>query len=203
MKRIILGVILFLTASKYVNAQESALEKLGKETCEYFSANTEEISKLSSEEKTAKLGLQMLALYGKYEKELNKEGIKVDFGNQKSAEKLGEQIGLKMAKYCPEILVTLFGEMTEEEEGDEFSIKGVLKKVEGDELSILVIKDNNSKTQKFVWLDNFEGSDDLIENLGDLENKKVEVFYKNLEFFSPKLKEYIVRKKISKLNFVE
>lgn len=203
MKKIYIGIILFLVVIQFTNAQETALEKVGKETCEYFSANSEEISKLSAEEKTAKLGLQMLTLYSKYEKELKAEGVTVDLGNERSAEKFGEKIGLQMAKYCPDVLITLFGDMADDEEDTEFLTEGVLKKIEGDELSVLVVKDDSGKIQKFIWLDNFEGSDVLIEKLDNFKNAKVEVYYKNSEIFSPKLKEYIVKKKISRLNFVE
>ncbi|MFD0993047.1 hypothetical protein [Tenacibaculum geojense] len=199
MKKNILLLCFFVCTSLVLHAQETTLEKVGKETCEYFTKNSKELSKLSPDEKTAKLGLQMLFLYNKYEKELNAEGIQVDFGDERSAEKLGEKIGMEMAKYCPNVLITLFGDMADEEEDVEFMIEGTIKSIEVDELSTLVVKDSQGKTQKFVWLDNFEGSDDLIEKYNKVKGTEVQVYYKNLEVFSPKLKEYIVRKKISKL----
>ena len=59
-------------------------------------------------------------------------------------------------------------------------------------------RDDNSG----VWLNNFEGSDKLI-NSKKIKNLKVKLSYINVELYSPKLKEYIVRKQISKIEYLD
>ena len=111
-----------------------------------------------------------------------------------------------MVKFCPEALMMLADKDDDEDvvkpKEIEFSVPGKLKTISGEELSIVSLKDENGKTQKFVWLNNFEGSDRLI-NSKKIKNLKVNLSYKNVELFSPKLKEYIVRKQITKIEYLD
>lgn len=191
-----------------VDAQETTLDKVSLEICEYFEANKEEMDKMSYDEKVANFGLKMMESYIDHKDELEKEGIKFDLSKGGSeGEKIGELIGLNMVKHCPAFILALGEEYIENDESFEGNdaevIKGKIKKITGEDLYVLEIKDTEGKTQKFVWLTNFEGSDELIELEDKSKGKKVEVSYKNIEFFSPKLKEYIVKKTITKLEFLD
>ncbi len=191
-----------------VDAQETTLDKVSLEICEYLEANKEEMDKMSYDEKVASFGLKMMESYIDHKDELEKEGVKFDLSKGASeGEKIGELIGLNMVKHCPAFILALGEEYIENDQsfdGDDVKVaKGKIKRITGEDLYILEVKDTEGKTQKFVWLTNFEGSDELIELEDKSKGKKVEVSYKNIEFFSPKLKEYIVRKTITKLEFLD
>ncbi|WP_442267094.1 hypothetical protein ACSIGC_05175 [Tenacibaculum sp. ZS6-P6] len=204
-KKILLLGVLFLTL--ITNAQESALDKISKETCEYLTKINN--MNLSGNQKSTELGLYMVKLYSKYKEDLKEEGIVVDFsrGKEGGAE-FGKKIGMNMVNFCPDVLIALANEEDGKEEKDEdnFSelsfLEGEIKKISGEELYVIEIKDTLGKTQKFLWLNNFEGSDELIELGKKSKGKKVKIFYEDIEYFSPKLQEYIVRKKVSKVEFL-
>ena len=182
-------------------AQETTLDKISKETCEYLSAL--DLKTLSSKEKNMELGLYIIKLYTKYEAKLKEEGIFMDLtkGKQGGAE-FGEKIGVNMIKFCPDVLIALASEDAKSEEVTSAYLEGTIKKISGEELYTVEIKDTTGKTQKLIWLNNFEGSDELIELEKKAKGKSVKVSYENIEYFSPKLKEYIVRKKITKVEFL-
>ncbi|MFY0629272.1 MAG: hypothetical protein JXR05_02755 [Flavobacteriaceae bacterium] len=198
-------VLCFLSLS--MSSQETILDKVSKETCEYL--GSDEIKNLKNSEKTLKLGVFIIGLYTKYKTELKKEGITFDAANGRdSGRELGEKIGMNMVNFCPEVLIALAAQDDDKfEEKEELTkekfevITGKIVSVKGNEYSTLVVKDDNGKTQKFLWLSNFKGSDKLIETKKP-KNLKVKVSYINLEVYSPKLKEYVVRKQIVEIEYL-
>ena len=201
MKKLIL-TSLFLIYSVNFLAQEikTTVDKIANETCIYFKTNEDELKKLSSNERVAKLGIKMLSLYDKYREDLKKEGITVDISDDTSTEAFGEKIGFSMAKFCTEVLIALSEDIPDEDLKVESFIEGELKTISGKELSIVSLKDKKGKTQKFVWINNFEGSDRLI-NSENIKGINVKLTYINIELYSPLLKEYIVRKQITKIEY--
>ena len=204
MKKNIFLLLLTLISFK-ITAQEvtTTLDKIANETCVYVTENKEEFSTLNSQQRLSKLGLKMLSICQKYQDDLKKEGIEIDLTDNDSSEKLGEKVGLTMVKYCPEVLMMLAEDIEEEDEeaNFQFMIEGELQSVSGDELSIITLKDISGKMQKFVWLENFSGSEKII-NSESINGLKVSVLYENIEIYSPQLKEYIVRKKITKIEYL-
>lgn len=186
-----------------LKAQETALDKISKETCEYL--KTLDLNSLPPTERNAKLGVKIFQLYSKYEKELNEEGVKFDLSKGSSEGRdFGKKVGMNMVKFCPETLVALANDETkklEKLEEQEFYIQGTIEKLEGNEFSFLVIRDEEGKKHKFLWLNNFKGSSELISS-EKIKRRKVLVSYTNFECYSPKLREYISRKKITELEFV-
>ncbi|MCH2031995.1 MAG: hypothetical protein MK202_03140 [Tenacibaculum sp.] len=204
LKRISTLLIALLSFGNIV-AQDSALDKMAMEICEYFNKNEKEFKGMSTSDLTAKLGVQMVQTYLKYKDELAKEGINYDLTKGRSeGEKMGAKVGVSMIKFCPDVLMAIAGDEEYEDENEvvELYLEGTLKKVSGEDLYVVELKDTDGKIQKFVWLTNFEGSDRLIDLGNDVKGTKVGVSYTNLEYFSPKLKEYIVRKKITRLEFL-
>ena len=199
-KILLLGVVLF---TLILSAQEATLDKIAKETCEYL--NEVDFKSLSKKDLEIKLGIQIIKLYSKYEKELKSEGLEFELNeDQKGIESYAEKVAFSMIKFCPEVLAAFAddGEDEMEEVESILYLEGEIKKISGEELYVIEIKDISGKTQKFLWLNNFEGSDELIELDKKVKGKKVKIFYEDVEYFSPKLKEYIVRKKVSKVEFL-
>ena len=202
MKKYLLILILFFGSINIYSQDKTAVDKIGKETCKYFKKNKEELNNLSKNERVAKLGIKMLSLYDKYKDDLKAEGIEVDISDDSSTEAFGQKVGVSMANHCLDLLLLLSEDFSDEEDEINFNVVGKLKSISGDELSYVSLKDENGKTQKFVWLNNFEGSDKLI-NTKKFKNLKVKLSYINVALYSPKLKEYIVRKQISKIEYLD
>ena len=204
MNKKIASLLFALLSFGLLNAQDSAMDKMAMEICEYFTKNEQEFKNMSTDDLTAKLGVQMVQSYLKYQDDLAKEGIKFDLTKGRAeGEKMGAKVGVSMIKFCPDVLMAIAGDEDYEDETTESYLEGTLKKVTGDDLYVVEVKDTDGKTQKFVWLTNFEGSDKLIELGKEVKGVKVGITYTNLEYFSPKLKEYIVRKKITGLEFLK
>ena len=203
MKKHFLILIIFFGSFNVYSQGKTTIDIIGKETCKYFQKNKKELNNLSRNERVAKLGIKMLSLYDKYKEDLKAEGIEVDISDDSSTEAFGQKVGISMANHCMDLLLLLSEDFTDEEEDEvSFNVVGKLKSISGDELSFVSLKDENGKTQKFVWLNNFEGSDKLI-NSKKIKNLKVKLSYINVELYSPKLKEYIVRKQISKIEYLD
>ncbi len=201
LKKGFLFIVVFVSLNIF--SQETTLDKVSQETCEYL--DSDEVKSLDVDKRTEKLGLFILNLYNKYEEEFNKDGIVVDFyDGSDAASKFGEQVGINMARFCPEALIALAEDINEEPAEELFEVSGSLVSVVGDEFSTVILKDEEGKTQKFLWLQNFKGSDQLIQSLENLNAaSNVTLIYNNIECYSPQLKDYIIRKVIVELTFVD
>jgi hypothetical protein len=208
MRKILLLSLLFVSFTVF--SQTKTLDKIAKETCEYL--QKDEVKKLNPKERTTKLGVFILSMYGKYQKKLKKEGIKIDLSKgREGGRDFGQKVGIAMVQFCPDTLMAFANEdnanedkeedVVEEKESGSLVIEGNIVGIQGEEFSTLIISDTNGKTQKFIWISNFKGSDKLI--LGkDIEGLKVEVSYKSIECYSPQLKEYISRKQITEIKYL-
>lgn len=203
MKNIILYFIFVVISTKMI-AQDSMLDIVAKQTCEYL--ESEEMKSISNANKQEKLGLFIINKYNENVDKFKEEGLEIDFTDgSNSGRQFGEKVGMNMAKFCPETLIALAGDIKKdpEETIDNFVIEGNITKIIGDDFSTVVLKDTQGKTQKFIWLQNFSGSDKLMD-FKEVSKKtpKVELFYRNIECFSPKLKDYIIRKEIIEIKFL-
>ncbi len=89
---------------------------------------------------------------------------------------------------------------------EEITVKnmmGTLEDIKGTDYATIVIKAENGRLHEFLWLDYFEGSQELIDNIEALQGKKVSLQYVGREYFLPKMKGYYGVNVIHKLEFVE
>ncbi len=204
-KTLLVFCLAFLPIAFFAQEESvSILDKIARETCDYM--NNEEVSKLSGNELSTKLGLFIVNLYADYQDELKAEGFEIDFADDgNGAEEFGEKVGITMIKYCPEVLMALADHeaFNEDEviEVEEFYAEGKLIKLQGDEFSNIIMEDTEGRVQKFLWFTNFAGSDKLIYS-DSVEGINVGITYKNTECYSPKLKEYIIRKEILEIIYL-
>lgn len=198
----IFTLVIFLVALNITAQEESVLDLVARETCEYL--QSEEIQVLSNNDKTMKLGVFIITKYSEYEDRFIAEGLEFDLSNggENAGRQFGEKVGISMIKYCPEVLMALgTDDNSNEYEEDEYVLEGKITSIEGNEFSTIVVKDLYGKVQKFLWIENFLGSEKLINN-PSVEGIKVEITYKNFECYSPQLKEYVIRKKIIAINYL-
>lgn len=197
MKEVIL--IIALTFGLFSNAQtkDELIAIMSNETCECVNKKGDNLSK---EEVQTQLGVCMLKSYNMRRQKFLDAGIMFD--SYESGRKLGEQVGFKMAKICPEIFHHFINKKTEKLTKNETtnSTTGHITSITGDDFSFVNLKDENGKTHKFLWLRNFEGSAKLMEN-SKLKSKVI-IHYKNIECYIPKMNDYYSLKEITKIEFL-
>jgi len=202
LKKVLLVCLFFVGLN--ISSQETTLDAIAQKTCKYL--QSDELQGLSESKKTIKLGVFIINQYSAYEEALNAEGIVIDFSEEDAGRKFGEKIGINMVGHCPDALMALAGEDKESNsniENEEIFI-GEIVSVTGDVFSFIQIEESAGISQKFLWLANFKGSERLItDDLSSIIGTSVKVKYKNTECFSPKLKEYIIRKEIVEIEYLD
>lgn len=201
-------MLLFVTMISFSQEKESALDKISKLTCDYI--NSDKFKKLNTSDKTANLGVFIISNYSKFKKELAAEGLEFDFTSDKDGgRKFGEKVGVNMVRFCPEALIALSkladeddDEVEEEEVEPTYFVTGELVKITGKDYSVVYLRNKNDETLKFVWLGNFTGSNKLIYTK-KVKGLKVKLQYRNLEWYAPKLKEYITKKEIIGIEYLD
>jgi len=205
-----LFVALLAVSSFSAKAEEDYMNTIANECCKCMSRISDT---LNQDNFYMELGLCMLKEATPYKKQLKKD-YKIDIDNfSEYGEKFGEILGIKMAIACPEEFLRLSkaGMINlDNEEGTQdvasntaASTSGTIQKIEEDCFVVFVLKDNTGKISKFYWLDFIDTGNDLISNYKNLLGKSLEVFYKQREFFDPKISEYRNFNVITKLVLLE
>ena len=187
---------LFLSAS-VVHSQE-ILDVFAKEACECIKAK--DVSAMKGDQLNMELGLCIMGSLsdhqGEYEEKLN-----IDITDQASMQKLGEQIGLKMVVTCPEVMMKIAG-ASEQPAAQGGTLTGTIQELGGTEFAYLIVKDDQGRDHKMLWLRYFQGSEALKADSG-LKGKKVSVNYNTMECYSPSLKDYYNCKEITSLKMLD
>jgi len=196
------ALILTLLSAVTLNGQE-VLDKIAGDACSCMAAK--DLSPTDQEALQMEVSMCLMQKIGNYQSQLQ-EQLNVDFSNQAALQEMGQKVGMKMASICPETMMKIAqvqasgsGSVSVESVS---RLEGTVVGVEGDEFTLIAVKDAGGRTQKFLWLRYFEGSDAFLKNPEALVGKKVRLSYAPLEAFSPKLNEYLQRNEIRSLEIV-
>jgi len=186
--------LVFVMSALTVFSQEKFYEFLAEEACSCIAEKN--LDNMTQEELNMELGFCIMAGMGKYDGE---DAQEVDMTDMTAMYDLGEKVGMKMAVKCPDKLMAVVGGTMEEEiEAETLKIDGVIKAVSGEDFSYVVVE-KDGRSQKFLWLRYFKGSEVLSEDPDGMVGKKVTIYYQNIECYSPKLRDYIIQKEITEL----
>lgn len=201
-QRIILFVLL-LGLPFLATAQETALDKITKATCECMDGK--DLTKFDQAQFEQELGMCMFTNASPYMEALQKEeGI--DITDQASFQKVGEKVGQKLATGCPK----LFGKMmelyssevettTSSEVRQVFLAEGQFVAVQDGPMAVFQIKTADGKVTPFLWLQAFEGSKAFQTNASAMAGKSLKVFYEEQELFQAKTGTYQKYKVVQKV----
>ena len=198
-------LIAFLLPALSLSGQE-VIDKLAKDACDCMSEK--DLSGKSTEEVQMEVSMCLMQKMGAYQSQLQ-EQLKVDMSDQAAMQELAQKIGLKMAAICPETMMKMATMQSAATPApapgaEQVSrIEGTIVGVEGEEFITLVLKEGSGRTQKFLWLRYFEGSDALLADPKSAVGKKVQLSYAPIECYSPKLNEYYQRNEIKSLKVIE
>lgn len=180
-------LLLFFTAFSFAQKREVVFKKLAESTCECTKAKGEEtISDIS-------LGL---CIFQSLDKLTPKEQKVIGYNPEKKMETIegvAENVGLEMALICPEIFAKMSD--SEEEATEEVAdvedtfIVGTYDSMVSKEFVTIKIIDENKAVKDFIWLFPFDGDTLFIKKKVD-KGEKIEVHYREQEFFDPKTNSY-------------
>lgn len=126
----------------------------------------------------------------------------IDFSNEKDAERLGMEIGKELMKqncqpFIKLSMATAQKKFNKDETSDVQKTEGILVRVDNKEFRYLVMKDKNGREQSYIWLDYFEGSDELVgDKAKNYIGKKLSISWKEKEVYLPSAGNYFKIKQI-------
>ena len=183
MKKLI-GTFLLVSFTFFAQAQD-VLDSIAAHSCDCIAKL--DLNGLAKEKLTIELGLCMMKAAQPYEKQL-KQGYDIDMKkvDKGDGEKLGRLIGLKMASNCASFtdLITRISS----DEPNTNSVEGTIIDFITEQFITIVIKDEDGRDVKIIWLDYFKNSEKLLQKG---KNKNVTIEYQERELYSPKNNDYI------------
>ncbi|TXG39635.1 hypothetical protein [Seonamhaeicola maritimus] len=189
-----------ITNAQKIDSKDALLNKIAQETCECVNKKNLNELGISSSQIELEYGLCVMESYGKNKKNADKF-LEISFDDEESLESLGVEVALKMMTYCSEFMMKLAGDYAAdefEEAKNDIVVVGFIANVEKSQFNIIELKDTDNRTQKLLWLEFFEGENQLSD-LGKLKNKKVRVTYQEREMYDPKIGDYRNFKVIKKI----
>jgi hypothetical protein len=121
-------------------------------------------------------------------------------------QKIAESIGLEMAIVCPDVFTKIAENKAQEvkdlaaEELDLF-YTGTFDSITAQEFSTIILLDGKNEKQEFVWLFSFEG-DNLFIKSKIVKGDKLEIHYRQQEFYDPKLTRYRIYNEITSIKLL-
>ena len=205
-------LLIFLTAIivNFSYAQEAALNKVAEKVCDYL--KSDEYKALEKNQKTVKMGLKMLELYGTYRDEFNEDAI-LNF-DEKSGRELGEKIGIRMASICPNELMEMAAgyvadesedENEEETESDKDlntedvyigTIEGKVNEIENEPVSYILVKDNFGNIHNVLITEKVDNIEMINKSI---TKKNVIVNFTNQKFYDIDQKNYVYKKVLTSI----
>ncbi|WMW78795.1 hypothetical protein RF683_04955 [Flavobacterium sp. 20NA77.7] len=194
---------------------QTYMDKVSKETCECINKKNIDLKSSDVDKLQVELGLCIMQSYTKFSNEFPKNK-RLDFSDSKQMETFGMEVGMKMIKDCPDIILTLgksyrkntLNDESEddlvldsttvntEEPDDDITITGVYQGSKTDGFYYITVKESSGKINQMALINNFENSFLILDQVLK-QNDKVQVSYFDAELFDVKLNRFVTVKVIS------
>ncbi|MFB9052232.1 hypothetical protein ACFFVB_04000 [Formosa undariae] len=185
--------------------KDELIQKISDDTCVCMAAKDFNLATVDKSTIEMTFGLCVMESYGKYPEAVS--ALNVSFEDDKSLEKLGELIALRMMNSCPDVMSLLVGNYMDEIESDaninaeEYALDNMeFSKLERDQLfNVIRFKDASSgRSYSFLWLTYFEGSQ-YLQDTKKIKKTNFSIQYKEQDFYDSKIEDYRNFKIITKL----
>lgn len=190
--------LLLLPVTLMAQKREVVYKKLAKSTCECITAK--EITDIN-------LGICIFDAMNKLT-EKERKTVNIDIDNKMaSIEKIAEAVGLEMATICPDVFIKMAKEETDGQafitDDDELDLfyTGTFESMVTNEFNTIFLLDDKNEKQEFVWLFSFEG-DNLFMKNKIVKGDKLEIHYRQQDFFDPKQKKYRIYNEITSIKLL-
>lgn len=209
MKFLKTGLTSFLILFSLTIFAQNTMDEIVQENCDCL--KNKNFEGKSQDDIGVEFGMCMMTSLSTRQDKMTELGL--DLTNQSSLEAFSQKMGIKMATKCPDVLMKIGMMSTETRTTTKTTttttakaevvqvMEGTIKAIEGEEFSIVVIKDEQGRDQKFLWLRYFTGSEQLTSDMKSVIGKKVKVKFASIEVYSPKAKEYFDRKELKGIEF--
>ncbi len=200
--KVFFPLFLLATLSGLSLSAQDLMDKLADASCECISR--QDVDNMTQEQLQMQLGFCIMEAVGKYPEEFQKEYGNLNPSDQAAMNKLGEQIGMKMAFKCPTVLMKVADVQTQVQTAPAALqvLTGTVKSIEGEEFATVTLTDEQGRSHKLLWLRYFKGSERFINEPSKVVGSKVQVKVESVEYYSPKAKEYFGRKEIREVEFL-
>jgi len=194
-----LTLLLFLfPLALMAQKKEVVYKKLANSTCECI--GTKEVTDIN-------LGICIFGAINQLS-EKERKIIKVDLDDKMaSIEKIAESVGLEMASICPDVFIKIANEnkpdsniIANDSDLDLF-YTGTFESMTTTEFNMIFLIDDKNVKQEFVWLFSFEGDNLFIKNK-IVKGDKLEIHYRQQEFFDPKQNKYRIYNEITSIKLL-
>lgn len=129
------------------------------------------------------------------------EERKIDITDEKAMEGLGTEIGKELLIQNCSVFIKYSVAAARNDDDDSETIQkteGVLARVDNKDFRYLFVKDKSGREQSYIWLDYFEGSDNLIgDKVKNFIGKKIVIRWKEREVYLPSAGNYFKIKQIA------
>jgi hypothetical protein len=193
----ILVLALFATSTLFGQklTKEQLIDVMSDKTCECTSKK-----ELTKENTELTLGLCILESIKNNEKDVEKHYGKDVVNDSEKMEKMGYDIGTKLAVKCPTIFQNIIANNEAEdavaadedsyEEEPDLTITGKITILKSEQFLSFSVKETTGKMNHFILLGNFENAYLLTDKVIKI-NDNVEVFYYEYEMFDAKLNKFV------------
>ncbi|NNT71102.1 hypothetical protein HKT18_02630 [Flavobacterium sp. IMCC34852] len=191
-------LLLLMPFALVAQKKEIVYKKLANSTCECI--KTKEVTDIN-------LGICIFDAINKLtEKERKTVNVDID-DKMASIEKIAESVGLEMATICPDVFLKIAKESDTEEtyvaQEDELDLfyTGTFESIAAVEFNTIYLLDDKNVKQEFIWLFSFDGDNLFIKNK-IVKGDKLEIHYRQQEFFDPKQNKYRIYNEITSIKLL-
>jgi len=139
----------------------------------------------------------------------NKERRSIDVNpddKMKAIQNIAESVGIEMAIVCPDVFTKIAENKASEnsvDDEDELDLfyTGTFESMTTQEFNTIILLDEKNENQEFVWLFTFEGDNLFIKNK-IVKGDKLEIHYRQQDFYDPKLGKYRIYNEISHIKLL-
>jgi hypothetical protein len=186
-----LALLLYPFIASY---SQDSYDEVAQLTC--ACAKKKNMAAMPKQETQTALGLCIFDAINEYEASGKK--LNLNIGDQTAMQAFGTEVGKRMVSRCPELMMKLV--QTETTETAVLTeISGTVSRVECGELCQIVLKEPSGREYKMLWIHYFKGSDAYLANPQKLVARKLKVKYKEVEYYSSKLREYYKGKEVMEI----
>ncbi|WP_162126852.1 hypothetical protein [Flavobacterium phycosphaerae] len=139
----------------------------------------------------------------------NKERRNIDVNQDdkmKAIQNIAESVGIEMAIICPDVFAKIAENKAEDtaiSDEDELDLfyTGTFESMATQEFNTIILLDEKNEKQEFVWLFTFEGDNLFIKNK-IVKGDKLEIHYRQQDFFDPKQNKYRIYNEITSIKLL-
>lgn len=119
---------------------------------------------------------------------------------------IAESVGIEMAIVCPDVFTKIAENKASENttvDDDELDLfyTGTFESMTTQEFNTIILLDEKNEKQEFVWLFTFDGDNLFIKNK-IVKGDKLEIHYRQQDFYDPKLGKYRIYNEITSIKLL-